>query len=96
MSEENKAIVAVFDVAEGTTEEYDRIIKALEAAGAGNPKGRQYHVACPKGGGYLVVDVWESAELLAQFAETLAPIIQQVGGQSVEPQIYPVLNIIKG
>ena len=95
-AEETKKIVAIFDAPEETPEQYAQLLRSLDAAGAGNPKGRLYHVGCSKGDGYLVVDVWESAELLNQFAETLAPTIQKLGGTPAEPRIYPVLDIIKG
>ena len=95
-AEKNKTIVAVFDASGETPEQYAQLTEALEAAGAGNPQGRLYHVTCSKEGGYLVVDVWESVELLNQFAETLGPTIQKLGGTPAVPQIYPVLDIIKG
>ena len=89
-------IVAVFEVPGMTSEQYDRSIKELESAGAGNPKGRLYHVASSKSGGWFVVDVWESDELLNQFAQTLMPILQKIGVTPPQPQVYPVHNIIKG
>ena len=95
-AEENKTIVAIFDASDQTAHQYDQLIKELEEAGAGSPKGRMYHVICFKDGGMFAVDVWESGELLQQFAETLMPITQEIGVTLAEPQIYPVHNIIKG
>lgn len=89
-------ITAVFDVPGMTATQYDQVIKDLEAAGAGTPQGRLYHVASSKEGGWFAVDVWESAELLNQFAQTLMPIFQKAGVAPPQPQIYPVHNIIKG
>jgi hypothetical protein len=89
-------IVAIFDASDQTAHQYDQLIKELEEAGAGKPEGRMYHVAYSKGGGYLVVDVWESAELFEQFSQTLVSIIQKLGLKPAPPQIYPVHNIIKG
>ncbi len=93
--EENRTIVAIYDVSDQTAHQYDQLIKELEEAGAGSPEGRLYHVACSKGSGYLVVDVWESGDQLEQFSQTLVPIIQKLGGTPIEPQIYPVSNIVK-
>ena len=93
---ENKTIMAVFDVPGQTAEQYAQIIEALEAAGAGSPKGRMYHVATIKEGGMFVVDVWESTELLEQFAQTLMPITQKVGSPPAEPQIFDYLSILFG
>ena len=94
--EKSKAILAVFDVRGMTSAQYERTIKDLEAAGAGNPRGRKYHVASSKEGGLFIVDVWESAELLNEFSKTLVPILQKAGVTPAQPQIYPVHNIIKG
>lgn len=92
----NNPIIVVFDVPGMTPEQYDQVIKDLEAAGAGSPRGRLYHVASAKTDGWLVVDVWESAERLDQFAQTLMPSLQKVGVTPPQPQIYPTHNIIKG
>ena len=95
MAKQN-AIVAIFDVAGMTSQQYDQVDKALKDAGQHNPKGRLYHVASSKSNGWLVVDVWESQELLNQFAQTLIPILQKAGVTPPQPQIYPAHNIIKG
>ncbi len=89
------AIVAVFDIPGMISGQYDQVIKDLEAAGEGSPKGRLYHVAASKAGGWFVVDVWESADLLDRFAQTLMPILQRNGVTPPQPQICPVHNIIK-
>jgi hypothetical protein len=95
-AQDNQPIVAIFDAAGETPEQYAHLIEALAAAGAGQPQGRLFHVSCATEGGYLVVDVWESAALLSQFAATLGPLIQSQGGTPAAPQIYPVINIIRG
>ena len=92
----NKSIVAVFNVPGMTAQQYDKTIKELEAAGQGKPKGRLYHVAAAKPGGWFVLDVWASAEELNQFAQTLMPILQKAGVTPPQPEILPVHNIIKG
>ena len=88
-------IAVVFDLPDVTSAQYDQVMKSLELAGAGNPPGRLYHVASPKERGWLVVDVWESGELLNQFAQTLVPIMQDAGVTPPQPQVYPVHNIIE-
>ncbi|MBA2451209.1 MAG: hypothetical protein H0V51_24615 [Chloroflexi bacterium] len=90
------AILMIHDVSDGRLAEYDRVIKALEAAGQGNPPGRLSHVAARKGDGYLVVDVWESQEAFDRFGQTLVPLLEQAGGRVPTPQIHPVHNVIKG
>ncbi len=92
------AILMISDSSEDALAHYDEVIKQLEAAGHGQPSGRQFHVAARKGTGYVVTDVWESQEALDRFFEVLGPLLQQVGSgperQSV--QILPVHNVIKG
>ncbi len=90
------AIIALFDAPGMTSAQYDQVVKDLEAAGEGSPKGRLYHVASSKTGGWFVMDVWESAELLDRFAKTLIPILQKNGVTPPQPQVYTVHNIIKG
>ena len=89
-------IVVVFDVPGQTVNQQDQLIKELEAAGLGSPKGRLYHVNYSKEGGMSVVEVWESDELRDQFVQGLGPLLQKLGLPSVEPQIYPVRTIIPG
>jgi hypothetical protein len=92
---EPKPILAVFDLAFESSEQYDQLTKELEAAGAGSPPGRLYHLAYAKDGGIVVADVWASGELLDQFAQTLVPVLQKDGVTPVQPQLYPVHNIIQ-
>lgn len=90
------AIAVVFEAPGMAAEQYDRALKDLEAAGEGAPPGRLYHVAAPKDGGWLVVDVWDSQEALDRFGQTLMPILQKAGVTPPRPQIYPAHNIILG
>jgi len=77
-------------------ETYDETIKRLEAAGAGAPAGRLYHVALEAEGQIQVFDVWDSQESFEVFGATLLPIMAAVGADPGEPMVSPVHNIIKG
>lgn len=91
------SIHTVFNLPSMNSERYDQVIKGLEAAGQGNPKGRLFHVASrQKDGSIIVTDVWESAELLDQFGKTLMPILENAGVTPVEPNVFPVHNVING
>jgi len=79
-----------------TPEAYDDVIKRLEAAGAGAPKGRLYHVAMEHEGAIQVFDVWDSEASFQAFGETLIPIMQAIGADPGEPMVSPIRNIIKG
>jgi hypothetical protein len=79
-----------------TPEKYDEAIGRLEAADAGAPTGRLYHVALETDGQIQVFDVWDSQESFEAFGETLLPIMASIGAEPGEPQVSPVHNIIKG
>ena len=75
---------------------YDDAISRLEAAGAGAPAGRLYHVALETDGLIQVFDVWVSQESFEAFGATLLPIMEAHGVDPGQPHVSPVHNIIKG
>lgn len=75
---------------------YKEAIKQLEAAGAGSPKGRSFHVCYGDPNGVHVTDVWESMEDFQAFGQTLVPIMQALGADPGQPEIQEVNNIIVG
>jgi len=79
-----------------TPARYDDAIKRLEAAGAGSPAGRLYHVALEADGQIQVFDIWDSEESFQAFGETLVPILAELGVDSGQPQVSTVHNVIKG
>ena len=90
------AFTAVFTPKSMNAAQYDEVIKRLEAAGAGAPKGRLYHVCYGSGDQLQVTDIWESDETFAQFGQILMPILQQVGVDPGQPAISPIHNTITG
>jgi hypothetical protein len=79
-----------------TPSAYDDVISKLEAAGAGAPAGRLYHVALESGGLIQVFDIWDSQESFEAFGATLLPIMAEVGADPGEPMVAPVYNVIQG
>ena len=79
-----------------TREGYDEVIRQLDAAGAGAPKGRRSHVAMETDGNIQVFDVWESQEDFEAFGATLLPIMAAAGADPGEPMVSPVYNVIDG
>jgi hypothetical protein len=75
---------------------YDETLARLEAAGAGSPPGRLYHVALESDGLIQVFDVWESQEAFEAFGATLLPIMGEAGVDPGQPMVAPVRNIIQG
>ena len=90
------AIAALFQIPKMSEAQYRQVLKTLEAKGLGAPDGRRYHVACPDGKGWTVVDVWESEAKLGKFAETLVPALVAAGVEPPKPQVFPVANVILG
>ncbi|MEK7214156.1 MAG: hypothetical protein AAB289_00965 [Chloroflexota bacterium] len=91
------AIAVLFEVPGMSTEQYDRVIRDLGAAGQGAPKGRRYHVNAKRPKGSFVLDIWESPEELAAFAGVLMPILVKNGVDPLpDPQILPLHSVIAG
>ena len=79
-----------------TAAKYDQTIKQLEAAGAGAPKGRSYHVCYGDPENLHVTDTWDSMEDFQAFGKTLLPILQSLGFDPGQPKPEQVHNIIIG
>ena len=74
---------------------YSDVVKQLEAAGVGSPKGRLYHAAFGDTNDLQVFDVWDSQAEFDAFGAILMPILAKVGMNPPQPDIMPVHNIIK-
>jgi hypothetical protein len=90
------SFVLKFKPAGFTAAKYDETVKQLDAAGAGAPKGRSYHVCYGDPNGVNVTDVWDSMEDFQAFGETLVPIMQSLNVDPGQPDVQQVHNIIKG
>lgn len=88
-----KKIVALFNVAGYTAEQYSQVIKELEASGKLKDPAYINRVVAQQADGLLIIDVWESEEALNEFAETLVPILIKNGVTPVKPTLLPLLNI---
>ncbi len=89
------AILVTFPPASLRAEQYDDVIRRLEAAGAGQPPGR-LHVAAGDRASLRVVDVWESPEAFEAFGQALLPILQQMRIPLPLPEMTPVHTIVAG
>jgi hypothetical protein len=79
-----------------SAQQYDDVVKKLQAAGAGSPKGRVYHAAFGDPNNLAVFDVWTSQADLDAFGAVLMPILKAAGITPGQPQSMPIHNIIKG
>ena len=90
------ALRLYFSPSSFTPDRYDDAISRLEAAGAGAPAGRRYHVALEADGLIQVLDIWDSQESFEAFGKTLLPIMAELGADPGQPQVMSVHNIIEG
>lgn len=90
------AIGIYFTHGKFSVDKYDEAIAQLEAAGAGAPVGRTYHVALETDGEINVFDVWESQEAFDAFGTTLMPILTGLGVDPGTPMVAQVRNVIEG
>ena len=79
-----------------TATKYNEAIKQLNAAGAGSPKGRSYHVCFGDPNNLHVSDIWDNMEDFQAFGKTLLPIMNALGVDPGQPVVLPVHNIIVG
>ncbi|MEA2164270.1 MAG: hypothetical protein QOK37_2397 [Thermoanaerobaculia bacterium] len=79
-----------------SSQQYDDVIKRLDAAGAGSPQGRIFHVAFGEPSALRVSDVWDTHENFERFGQTLGPILQAAGVDPGEPEFMETHNIIVG
>jgi hypothetical protein len=88
------AIAVLFTPPSMNATQYDEIIKQLENAGAGTPQGRRSHLCFGTGTNLRVLDVWESQDTFSAFGQTLMPILQQLGVDPGQPEIFAVHNTL--
>ena len=88
------AIAAYFHPEKLTSAQYDDVVKKIEAAGHGTPKGRVHHSSFDDGNGLSVFEIWESQETFEAFGQVLMPILEKAGIQA-EPMVMPVHNLIQ-
>lgn len=89
------AIGMYFSPAGMSAADYDTVIKELEAAGAGRPKGRLHHSAFETPEGFRVYDVWATQEEFDAFGATLMPILQAHGIDPGQPDVIELHNLIQ-
>jgi hypothetical protein len=89
------AIAIYFHPESMSAAQYDDVIRRLEAAGQGKPKGRTHHSTFGPDDHLMVYDVWESQQDFEAFGQTLMPILAEVGLDPGQPDVMPVHNVIQ-
>jgi hypothetical protein len=77
-----------------TTEQYDETIRRLSEDGF-PPEGMEYHVCFLVDGGIRVSEIWDSREQLEAFGERLMPLLEEVGIDPGEPEIFEIHNTVR-
>jgi hypothetical protein len=83
-------VIVYFDMPGMTSGQYDQIWQDLRAAGHTNPKGLIHHFGAPTASGWMVVDVWESADHFNEFGKTLMPILERHKVPPAEHLVLPL------
>ena len=78
-----------------TTEQYDEVLRRLDADGQLGPDGQEYHVAFLVDGNLRVSEIWDSQEQFEAHGQHLMPVLEQVGIDPGQPEIHEVHNVIK-
>jgi hypothetical protein len=89
------AIAILMEFPTVTQEQYDEVVRDMDLGGKAY-KGGIFHVAGPKeGGGWRIVDVWESQAAFDAFAQALLmPITQKYNVPPPQITIWPVHNTL--
>ena len=87
------AVLMSLQAPEWTQQQYDQLANAV-APGGKMPEGCALHIAAPlPGGGWQVIDVWESREALDRFNEQIVMPAAQRLGLPQPPQAPQVVEI---
>lgn len=92
-----EATLVIIEADDLTPELYDQMRAEMPSHAEGNNHPAVAHIAAVReDGSFVVVDVWESPEAFAVFAQSeIGPASQNVGLGPVEPRIHPIHNTIK-
>ncbi len=90
------ALIVHFTPKDMDSAKYEEILRRLDAAGAGAPRGRLHHTCYGAKNALRVVDVYDSPASFEAFGRTLLPILAQLGIEVGQPDVVEVHNIIRG
>ena len=75
-----------------TAEKYDEAVQRVNDE-LGPPDGCEYHVCFGESGSLKVSELWDSREQWEAFVEKLMPILEAVGVNAGQPDVYEVHHI---
>ena len=88
-------MVAIFESNELTQQQYDSILQEMGEIEKAEYPNRPVHIAFQKGDSWCVVDVWNSEEVLMDFAgRVIMPTFEKLGITPPQPQVYPIYRYV--
>jgi hypothetical protein len=76
--------------------EYEMSLRLLAQAGQEHPPGRLLHLCTGHGERLQITSVWEHAEDLVAFRNTLLPVVEEIGLDVGVPELKQVHKLIRG
>lgn len=92
------AIAEVIELPRGSREKYDEVIQEAGLSGAQLAPGQLVHFAGPlEGGGWQIVNVWESQAASDEWEKVLVPARRKAGLPDVVPptKVFTVHRLAK-
>jgi hypothetical protein len=78
-----------------TADQYDEVMKLLEAAGCAQTPGRVVHCCYGPSDDLATFDIWESAEVFEEYAKKIVPVFQKFGLEKVPLEILPIHHLVQ-
>jgi hypothetical protein len=94
------AVCSIFDMPGVTQAQYEAVCrdlnhgKLLSSLSDWPLGGILSHTSGPTPGGWRVIDVWETEADFRRFGELIGPLMQRHGFPDVQPQVFPVHNLV--
>lgn len=86
------AIVVKFSVSNCSADQYDEVLRRLEAAAIVAPAGQLFHVSYGSRDNIQVIDIFNSRQSMEEFGKVLVPILEQMGIKA-QPEVHDVYKI---
>jgi hypothetical protein len=77
------------------SDKYAEVLRRLESAGNGAPRGRLHHTCYGDRSALRVTDLFDTPQNFEAFGRVLMPILAAVGIDPGQPEVIPVHNVIK-
>jgi heme-degrading monooxygenase HmoA len=94
---ETAGAIVILEFEDFGPEDYDAMSSSMDSHSTGTHPAVSHVAAVRSDGTFVVVDIWESPEAFAAFAEKeIAPAGEQIGLGPMEPRIHPVHSTLRG